>query len=119
MKTIVAGSRECQSPKVVKEAMMGCDWDISEVVSGTARGVDQLGEAVAKSLGLPVARFPADWATLGKRAGYVRNEQMADYAQALCAIWDGKSAGTKNMIEIATRKGLKVHVVVYMDGIPS
>lgn len=112
MKTIVAGSRDIISPKVVKEAMESCGWEITEVVSGHARGVDRMGELVAKSKGIPVTTFIADWDQFDKRAGYLRNEQMADYADCLCAIWDGVSAGTKNMIDIAKREGLRVHVVV-------
>jgi hypothetical protein len=80
------------------------------VVSGCARGVDRNGEAYAAKHGIPVALFPADWANLGKKAGMVRNCEMADYADALIAIWDGKSSGTKHMIDTAKSKGLKVYV---------
>ena len=46
----------------------------------------------------------------GKRAGVRRNEEMADMADALIAIWDGSSPGTKHMIEVARRRGLKIYV---------
>ena len=74
------------------------------------RGVDSMGEEWAKSKSIPVRRFPADWDGLGKAAGFIRNAEMADYADALIAVWDGKSRGTANMIEVAKKKGLKVHV---------
>ncbi len=83
---------------------------MTEVVSGCARGVDKLGEKLGDSLGLPVKRFPTDWKTYPKAAGPIRNKQMGDYADALIAIWDGKSTGTKHMIDYATKKGLKVYV---------
>ncbi len=54
--------------------------------------------------------YPAAWDTYGLKAGYIRNEEMADNADALIAIWDGKSRGTKHMIDIATRKGLRVYI---------
>lgn len=90
-----------------------------EFVSGAARGADSLGEKYAKECGYTVKRFPADWNTYGKRAGYIRNEQMAKYAMrdnsygVLIAFWDGKSRGTKHMIDLANKHGLEVHVVRY------
>ena len=56
---------------------------------------------------------PADWNRLGRAAGPIRNEEMAEVSDALIAFWDGKSRGTKSMIEIARRKGLQVAVVRY------
>lgn len=109
MKTIIAGSRTITD---IDEALNNFnDWTITEVVSGCARGVDKLGEVWATTNNIPIKRFPADWNNLGKSAGYVRNHQMADYAEALIAIWDGKSKGTKHMIDIANNKKLKVVVI--------
>jgi hypothetical protein len=83
------------------------------IVSGTARGADRLGEAYAVRHGLEVKPYPADWNKYGKSAGYKRNEQMADIADGLIAFWDGKSRGTKHMIDTARRKGLQVKVINY------
>jgi hypothetical protein len=110
VKTIIAGSREINRFTVVEAAIAGSGFDISEVVSGTARGVDTLGEMWAREHGVPVRRFPAAWDKHGKSAGYVRNLEMAQYADALIAVWDGKSRGTGHTIDIANRLGLKVHV---------
>lgn len=85
----------------------------SEVVSGGARGADLVGEMVAKMCHLPVTRFIPNWDGLGKRAGFVRNSEMADYADVLLAFWDGVSRGTKHMIDVAIKKGLIVKVVMY------
>ena len=84
-----------------------------EIVSGTARGADQLGERYAIERGLPVKQFPADWDRYGKSAGYKRNAQMAEYADAAVIFWDGTSRGSKHMIELAKAKGLRVRVVKY------
>lgn len=87
------------------------------VVSGAARGADQLGEQYAKVREYELSRFPADWDGLGKRAGYVRNAEMAKYAMedgnygVLIAFWDGKSKGTKHMIDLAEKNGLDMHIV--------
>ena len=84
-----------------------------EIVSGTARGADKLGEEYAAERQLPVARFPAEWNKYGRSAGYKRNTVMADYADALVAFWDGISRGTKHMIDIAKEKDLQVRIVKY------
>jgi len=84
-----------------------------EIVSGAARGADKLGERYADERGYPIKRFPADWGTFGKKAGYMRNEDMAEYADALIAFWDGTSKGTKHMIDIARNNDLKVRVITY------
>ena len=87
------------------------------IVSGAARGADQLGEQYAKVREYELSRFPADWDGLGKRAGYVRNAEMAKYAMedgnygVLIAFWDVKSKGTKHMIDLAEKNGLDVHIV--------
>lgn len=86
------------------------------IVSGTASGADTHGESVAVACGWEIKRFPADWRRLGKRAGFARNTQMAEFAAAalpyagLIAVWDGRIAGTAQMISEAFRLGLWVHV---------
>jgi glycerophosphoryl diester phosphodiesterase len=81
-----------------------------------ARGTDTLGLNYAIANKIKYSQFPADWNTYGKRAGYVRNEQMAKYADALLAFWDGQSRGTKHMIDLAKQHGLKVRVFDYVKG---
>ncbi len=88
-----------------------------EIVCGKARGADTLGEKFGKEYGFKIKYFPADWDNLGKRAGYVRNADMAIYAKedngVLIAFWDGQSKGTKHMIDLANKYGLKVFVINY------
>lgn len=112
MKVIIAGSREGFTIEDVRIAVLNREFYgvITEVVSGAARGVDRLGEQWAKENDVPIKQFIPDWDGLGKKAGYVRNREMGDYADALIALWDGESKGTKGMIEYAQKKGLKVYV---------
>ncbi len=110
MKTIIAGSRGCTNMLYLHNAVAKCGWKITEVVSGGARGPDMMGEEWAFYQVLPVKRFPAEWDKLGKGAGYIRNAQMAEYADSLIALWDGVSRGTANMITLARAKGLKTYV---------
>ncbi len=112
MKVIIAGSRSIKNYTIVAEAIELANFDITEVVSGGAHGVDRFGEEWAVVNGIPFVRFPALWNLYGKAAGYKRNQQMAEYADALIAVWDGKSKGTENMIELATQYNLKKYIHV-------
>lgn len=109
MKVIIAGSRSITSYEAVRKAIAASSFEITEVVSGGARGVDRLGERWADENDIPITQFIPDW-NIGKQAGYLRNIEMADYADALIAVYDGASKGTQHMIDIATRKNLKVSV---------
>ena len=83
-------------------------------MSGTANGVDKLGEQWAKANHKKIKRFPADW-SLGKRAGYLRNVQMAEYSDACIIVWDGESKGSQHMYNIAMEKGLRVFMYTYKE----
>jgi hypothetical protein len=85
--------------------------DNFEVVSGGAPGVDSMGEQLAYLFGLKLTKFPADWNKHGRAAGPIRNEQMALYADGVIAFWDGKSRGTKHMIETARKNNKWTYVV--------
>ena len=110
MRTIIAGSRNFSCYDTVLFHVANSGIVISQIVSGGARGVDGIGEQIAKDFDIPFVRFPADWGRYGNSAGSIRNKQMADNADALVAIWDGHSPGTRNMIDTANRLGLLVHI---------
>ena len=89
------------------------------IVSGRAIGVDMLGEAYADEYGYKVDAYPVtkeDWEKHGKRAGHLRNDKMAENATHLIAFWDGKSRGTKNMIDNARKHNLICKVVKIRQG---
>jgi len=123
LKVIIAGGRDFTdvqfglneflifSNEITQE--IGLVEPFARVISGGARGADLVGERIASMCHLPVDRFIPNWDTLGKRAGFVRNAEMADHADALLAFWDNKSKGTAHMIKIARQKGLIVKVVMY------
>ncbi len=110
MKVIVAGSRGVIGTKENIEFLKHSlrKLGATEVVSGCAKGADQLGELVARSMGLPVRQFPANWNKEGKAAGYIRNEQMAEYGDALVYIQIADSRGTSHMVALAGKYGLEV-----------
>ena len=111
-KVIIAGSRDFADYALLcsfaDQVLAGAE-DI-EIVSGGARGADALGERYARERGYALKVFPADWKKWGRAAGPIRNGQMADYADALIAFWDGQSSGTRDMIQKAEEKGLAVQV---------
>lgn len=116
LKVIVAGSRTFDDYELLKAELniliapnvftMGI-----EIVSGTANGADKLGERYASEYNFGVKRFPAEWNKYGKQAGYLRNKQMAEYATHCVCFWDGKSRGTKMMIDLAKGHNLNLHVI--------
>lgn len=112
MKVIVAGSRSISDIGQVEQAIAESGFEITEAVSGTARGVDQLGEQWAEARGIPVKRFPANWTRDGKGAGFIRNWEMGLYADAAVLAWDGKSRGTHYMMNCMKRLGKPCYVKV-------
>jgi hypothetical protein len=110
MNCIIAGPRYIKNYQHVLDAVKASGFTIGTVVSGRAKGVDSLGERWAEEHGVTVKPFPADWDKYKRAAGIVRNREMAKYADALVAVWDGKSRGTGDMIKHAREKGLLVYV---------
>jgi predicted Rossmann-fold nucleotide-binding protein len=120
MKIIVAGSRDITNYDSVKKAIkIGRSFfegEITEIVSGGCRGVDQLGELFAFYNDLPIKLFEAQWKKYGRAAGPIRNKEMAKYADGLIALLPGgESRGTKNMIELAQKANIPVFIY-YPDG---
>ena len=111
MKVIVAGSRTITDYRAVEVIIDRSRFMITEFVSGAApRGVDALGERYAVAHGFIPRLFPADWDNLGKGAGFIRNQQMEEYSDALIAIWDGVSKGTMDMVNRMRKAGKPIQL---------
>ena len=116
---IIAGSRTFNDLKTLTDATDKFLATIARmhfgrnvtVISGTAQGADKLGEKYAGMHKYKVTQMPADWERFGKRAGYLRNEEMAKIAHACIVFWKDQSHGSKNMIEIARAKGIPTAVI--------
>ena len=80
------------------------------VVSGGCRGADKIGERYAGEKGLKKVIFGAEWGKYGRAAGPIRNEKMAKVADCVICFWDGKSAGTKSMINLAKKYNKPVYI---------
>jgi len=114
-KVIIAGGRDFDNYDLLKTS---CDnilkWKKEvQIVSGRAVGADALGERYAIEKGFVIKIFPADWFSHGRAAGPMRNQEMADYADALIAFWDGKSTGTADMIRRAENNKLNIRIIRY------
>ncbi len=112
MNLLVVGSRSFNDFELMKRKVEFVVNGVDEVqlISGGARGADKLAEVVGKDMMIPVKVFPADWAGQGRKAGFVRNVEMANFADKVIAFWDGESRGTRHMI--MTMIGLKKEVLI-------
>ena len=112
---VIAGCRDYTNYDEAKKHIDFCIQNLKNAydlvfLSGGCRGADTLGEKYAKENGYKIERHPADWGKFGKSAGPKRNREMADAADYIICFWDGKSRGTKTMIEFAKKynKPLKI-----------
>lgn len=110
---IVAGSRGWTDRSKVKKAMnaMWKEFGAFTVLTGGARGVDTIAHHIAVKADQNTIVMQAQWDKFGRSAGYRRNVAMAVKADYLLALWDGKSPGTKHMIDIAKDHGLTIRIV--------
>jgi len=117
MKTIIAGSRNFDNYDLLRKVMSGpvneAGISPTRIVSDMVFGAETLGERYASDMELPIDPFPADWSKHGRSAGYIRNAEMAEYADALVAFWDMQSKGTENMIKQAKKHNLKIFIEIY------
>jgi hypothetical protein len=119
LRLIIAGSRDWNNYNILRDITNEILTDIYfkspftsvQVISGTARGADLLGEQYAKEYNFDIKRFPADWEKYGKKAGFLRNIEMAKNADACIVFWDGKSKGSRHMIDIAEENNLSLYIV--------
>lgn len=115
-RVIIAGGWDFDDYEYLKESM---DYFLSKIkrkiviVCGAARGADILGARYAEECGYEVRYYPADWKSNGKSAGFIRNLEMAQNADALVAFWNGQSSGTKHMIETARKYRLLIRIKHY------
>lgn len=117
MRIIVAGGRDFGDYSLMQmkldKILSRLDRNDITIISGGCKGADSIAETYAIFSGIKFVKFPANWDKHGKSAGPIRNKKMAEQADGLVAFWDGKSRGTKNMIDEARKAGLKIRVVRY------
>jgi hypothetical protein len=106
----ITGSREITKYALVAEAVKKSGFVITKIISGGARGVDTLAEVYANVNEIEFQEYPANWKLYKKRAGHLRNIEMADIAEAAIIIWNGKSTGTADYIELIDARDKPKHL---------
>lgn len=115
MKLIIAGSRTFNpNLGLICELLVHfkIDYEISEIISGKAAGVDLIGKLFASLHKYASKTFKPNWAEHGKAAGPIRNKKMAEYADTLLLIWDGESKGSANMKEEMLKLNKPIYEVI-------
>lgn len=116
MKVLVAGSRSFKDYDKLSKVLDELG-DIDEIVSGEANGADALGSKYGLENGIKVKSFIPDWKGIGNGAGYARNKEMANYLDKdkdfAIIFWDGKSRGSKHMIDICASMDIECKVYYF------
>lgn len=101
MKVAIVGSRSI----VMKDFSEYLPADVTEIVSGGAHGIDRSAAAYAQSHGIPLTEFLPDYTQYGKSAPLRRNVQIIEYADIVLVFWDGRSRGSKFVIDNCKKRG--------------
>lgn len=109
MRMVVCGSRSWRSQSLIRGWLFRLQPDL--ILHGGAEGADSIAGEVAEGLGIRTLVYRPDYEVFGPQATHVRNDQMLDQADYVLAFWDGKSRGTKSVIEKAERRGIPKKVI--------
>lgn len=111
MKIAVIGSRGLK----VNDLEKYLPKDVTEIVSGGARGIDTCAREYAVANGLKITEFLPEYKKYGRSAPLKRNLKIIEYADEVIAFWDGSSHGTKYVIEQCKNKHKKIAVNIIND----
>ena len=87
--------------------------DTTEIVSGGAKGIDTCAREYALSHDIKLTEFLPEYSRYGRGAPLKRNLQIIEYADVVIAFWDGKSKGTKYVIDNCKKQGVQVDVHIF------
>lgn len=87
----------------------------TEIISGGAKGVDQSAKEYALSHGIKLTEFLPEYTRFGKSAPLKRNISIVENSDIVLAFWDGKSKGTKFVVDICRKRGVEIRVYVFDD----
>lgn len=103
MKLAIIGSRTFNDYNLLVSTLEQYKSKITLVVSGAAKGADSLGEKWAIKNNIKTLIFPADWEKYGKRAGFIRNEDIIKNCDCVIAFWDRISKGTAHSLSLCEK----------------
>ena len=113
MRTIIAGSRSITNYEEVKKYLYVYREDISKVLCGCAKGVDEIRKQFAYEYTIPIEYYPADWNKYGKQAGFIRNQDIIDNCDGVIAFWDEKSNGTRDSLNKAKNQNKPIKIIKF------
>lgn len=112
MIVLVCGSRHWTSRESIYSWLCKLqDWGLTKIIEGEAPGADTIAREEAEAIGIPVMKFPADWARYGRAAGPIRNRQMLDQNPSLVLAFHSnlsESRGTADTVKEARKRGIPV-----------
>jgi hypothetical protein len=111
MKIAVIGSRNLHVENLEDYLPLNC----TEIVSGGAKGVDRSAAEFAKAHTIKLTEFIPQYSVYGKAAPIVRNKQIVDYADYVLAFWDGRSAGTRSVINYCEKKQKQHKIILFQE----
>ena len=103
IKLAIIGSRSFSSYNDLNIAIKDLSFDLALIISGGARGADQLAERWANANNIAFRVILTQWKKYGKGAGIVRNQLIVEEADFCLIFWDGESLGTKSTIEFCEK----------------
>ena len=107
MKLLIVGSRDIDDFDLTPYI----DAEVDTVISGGARGIDTLAEKYADERRISKYILRPQYHLYGRAAPIKRNAQMVDMADAVLAVWDGKSRGTQYILEYAKKANKPLAVI--------
>ena len=116
MKIAIVGSRDARADQLdfvcerIDEFLAGFS-DRPTIISGGAPGIDKMAEDYARFRSLPTEIHEADWKSLGKAAGPIRNSKIVKTADIVIAFPDKKSKGTWDTVDKALTANKPVYIV--------
>ncbi len=107
MKLAIIGSREL----IVHDLEKYLPKEVTEIVSGGAKGIDACARAYAKANSIKLTEFLPEYEKYGRSAPLKRNIQIIDYADEVLAFWDGSSKGTSFVIQTCQKRQKKITIL--------
>ena len=114
MKVAVIGSRTFNDQALLYSALEKID-SPELIVSGGAKGADQLAEQYAREKNIPIKVFLPDYAKYGRAAPTIRNKSIVQEADIVIAFWDGHSRGTQHSLKIAKEQNKEIRIVKFEE----
>ena len=105
----VVGSRTFKNYNLLEQKLSTAPYDITEIISGGAKGADALAIRYARKRGLSWREFLPDHKKY-RHPYHHRNRLIAEASDVLIAFWDGSSTGTKYTIGYMRKLGKPVHI---------